>query len=140
MITGDLIRKKIIDTALTTELSETCYCDTTVHLNDTVFYSIISVNDKAGVCTYFFVASINPKTKNVIASKFLHSDCDVDYSNDTYDLYDHEIVSQEKIKVTKTTIFQKKKRTSPNEEENIDHKHTQNSLLSISQTGKINKK
>jgi hypothetical protein len=137
LMTDDLIALKIIDTTLTTRIAEACYCDTTVHLNDSVYYSIISANDEAGLCTYFFVAGFNKKSKNVIASKFLHPDCDVDYSQDTYELYDHSIISKDKIQLTKTTIFQKKNRTSLNEEENIGHKQTQKNIISISETGQI---
>ena len=61
LMTGDLIALKIIDKTLTTQLGEACYCDTTVHLNDSVYYSVISANDEAGLCTYFFVASLNKK-------------------------------------------------------------------------------
>ena len=137
LITEDLVAMRIIDTTLTTQLSETCYCDTTIQLNDSVYYSVISVNDEAGLCTYFFVASLNKKSKNVIASKFLHPDCDVDYSSDTYELHEHAIVSKGKIQVTNTTVFQKKNRTSPDEEQNVDHKQIQKNFITISQTGQI---
>ena len=139
-MTVDLVKMKIIDTTVTTELGEACYCDTTLQLNDSVSYSIISANDEPGVCTYFFLASMNKKAKKVIASTFLCPDCDVDYSSDIYDLYEHKIVSQEKLQVTKTTIFQKKKRTSTDEDKNIDHKHTQYRYITISQTGQITTK
>ena len=137
LMTQDLVELKIIDTSVTTQLSETCYCDTTVQLNDSIYYSVIIANDEAGVCTYFFVAGLNTKKRTVTASKFLYPDCDIDYSWDTYELYEHAIVSKEKIQVTKTTVFQKKNRTSPGEERNIDHKQTQKTYISITQSGKI---
>lgn len=137
LMTHDLVQLKIIDTSATTPLSETCYCDTTVQLNDSIFYSIISANDKAGLCTYFFVTSLNKKNGKIIASKYLHPDCDVDYSMDDYKLHKHEITSKDKIEVTNTTIFQKKNRISPDEEQNIDHKETKKNLTTISQTGQI---
>ncbi|PVD49404.1 hypothetical protein DC498_25180 [Terrimonas sp.] len=138
LLTHDLIRLKIIDTSFTTPLSETCYCDTTIQLNDNVSYSVISVNDEAGLCTYFFVASLNKKNEKIIESKYLHSDCDIDYALDTYELHEHAIISKDKIEVTNTTIFQKKNRTSPDEEQNIDHKQTQKNVFTISQVGQIN--
>jgi hypothetical protein len=138
LTTKNLIALKIIDTTLTTQLGEACYCHTTINLNDSVYYSVISANDEAGLCTYFFVASLNKKSKKVVGSKFLYPDCDVDYSQDTYELYEHSIVSKDKIQLTKTTIFQKKNRTSANEEENIDHKQSEKNFISISQTGQIN--
>jgi hypothetical protein len=137
LMTQDLVQLKIIDTSVTTPLSETCYCDTTVQLNDSIFYSVVSVNDEAGLCTYFFVASLNKKNGKVIASKYLHPDCDVDYSMDTYELHEHAIVSKDKIEVINTTIFQKKNRTSTDEEQNIDHKQKQKNFLTISPTGQI---
>ena len=138
LMTDTLVQLKIIDTSVTTQLSETCYCDTTVQLNDSIIYSIISVNDKAGLCTYFFVTSLNKNNGKVIESKYLHPDCDVDYSWDTYELHDHKVISNDKIQVTKTTVFQKKNRTSPNEEENIDHKREQRSFITVLQSGQIN--
>jgi hypothetical protein len=137
LITEDLIKMKVIDTSITSGLSETCYCDTTIQLNDSIYYSIISANDEAGICTYFYVATVNEKSKNVVTSKYLHPDCDVDYSFDIYELYDHKIISQDKIQITKTTIFQKKDSTSANEEENIDHKQTRKNFITISETGQI---
>ena len=137
LMTHDLVEMKIIDTSVTTELSETCYCDTTIQLNDSVYYSIISVNDEAGVCTYFFAASLDKQRKTVIASKYLHPDCDVDYSQDTYKLYDHNVVSNDKIEIIRTTVFQKKNRTSPDEEKNIDHKQEHRNYLIISPSGQI---
>ena len=137
LMTHDLVELKIIDTSVTTQLAETCYCDTTIQLNDSIAYSVISVNDEAGLCTYFFLASLNLKNKTIAATKFLHPACDVDYSWDSYDLYDHEIISPNKIHVTKTMIFQKKERKSMDEDENIDHKEIQHSYLNISPAGQI---
>src|SRR5258706_3137942 len=137
LMTEDLVEMNIIDTNITNTLGETGYCDTTIQLNDSVFYSIISLNDKAGVCTYFYITSMNIKSKMIITSKYLHTDCDVDYSQNSYKLYDHKIISTDKIQLTKTTIFQKKNRISTDEEENIDHKQTQKSYFAISQTGQI---
>jgi hypothetical protein len=138
LMTENLIALKMIDTALTTRLSETCYCDTTVQLNDSIYYSVISVGDQAGVCSYVFLSSMDQKSKRVISSKYLHPDCDVDYSWDTYELFDHSIISKDKIQLTKTTVFQKKNRTSPNEEENIDHEQEEKSFIRISPSGQIN--
>jgi hypothetical protein len=59
----DLLEIKVFDTTNAYSLSETGYCDTTVQLNDSVFYSIISINDEAGLCTHFYIASINKKSK-----------------------------------------------------------------------------
>ena len=137
LMTKDLVVLKIVDTTLTTQLSETCYCDTTIELSDSIYYSVISVNDEAGLCTYFFVASLDKKNKNVIASNYLYPDCDVDYSLDTYNLYDHTIVSKDKVLVTKTTVFQKKNRSSPDEEQNIDYKRIEKSYFVIGKTGQI---
>lgn len=137
LMTEDLVAMKIIDTTLTTQLSETCYCDSTVQLNDSVYYSIISVGDQAGICSYIFLASMDKKSNKVIASKYLYPDCDTDYSRDVYELYEHSIISKDKILLTKSTIFQKKNRTSLDEEENIDHKQIQKSFFTISQSGQL---
>lgn len=138
LITRDLVHLNIIDTSVTTPLNETCYCDTTVQLNDSIFYTVVSVSDVAGLCNYFFIASLNKNNGSVTASRYLHPDCDVDYSLSTYDLHEHVIISNDKIEVTTTTIFQKKNRTSRDEEQKIDHTQKKNSLFVISQTGQIN--
>jgi len=77
------------------------------------------------------------KSKQIINSKYLHSDCDIDYSWDSYDLYDDEIISPNKIHLIRTTIFQKKERKSSNEDENIDHKKIQHNYFLISPVGQI---
>ena len=135
LMTEDLIEMKIIDT--TYKLIETCYVDTTVQLNDSVFYSIISGGDQACLCSHFYIATLNEKTKQIINSKYLYADCDIDYSLDSYDLYDHEIISPNRIHLIKTMIFQKKERKSSNEDENIDHKEIKHSYFLISQAGQI---
>jgi hypothetical protein len=137
--TNEALDLKNIDSFPTTELSETCSRDTTVQLNDSINYSIIITGDKAGVCSYYFVASQHTKRKQVIATKLLHSDCDVDYSWDEYSLYGHSIVSKNKIAVIETTIFQKKDSTGSVIPESEDHKEIQKSYFTISQKGQISK-
>jgi hypothetical protein len=137
LITSELIENKLLDTTDFFSVSETAYPDTIIQLNDSIFYSIISINDKLGVCTYLFAASINEKSKRAVASTYLHSDCDIDLSQESYDLYDHENISKDSIKVIKTITFQKEKRTSINEDENIDHKEIEESYLIISPNGKM---
>jgi len=137
LLTKDLIALKIVDTNLAPQLIETCYGDATIQLNDSIYYSIIVGNDEAGVCSHFFVASLNKKSKKVIASKFLYSDCDIDYAQDNYDVYEHKLISKGNIQVIKTTVFQKTNRTASNEEENIDHRQTRESYITVSQTGQI---
>lgn len=63
LITEDLVALKIVDTTLTMQLGESSYCDTTVQLNDRVYYSVITVGDAAGVCSYIFLASVEKKTR-----------------------------------------------------------------------------
>jgi hypothetical protein len=127
-----------IDTFYSYKSTETSYCDTTVQLNDSVFYSLVELSDEGGVCSHTFIVTVNEKQKKTIASKYLHPDCDVDYSWDSYDLYDHQIISQDSILLIKTTIFQKKNKSSTNEEENIDHKQIQKFWFTILATGQIN--
>ncbi len=138
LMTEDLIALKIIDTTISTQLSETSYSDTSVQLNDSIYYSIIAVGDQAGVCSYVYLASMNKNRKKLISSKYLYPDCNIDYSLDTYNIYEHSIIDLDKIQLTKTTVFQKKKRTSSDEEENIDHKQIQKNLITILQSGQIN--
>jgi hypothetical protein len=138
LMTSELVENKLIDTAeIISGVGETAYPGSTVQLNDSIFYSIITINDKMGICSYYFVLSINEKSKTSIASVYLHSGCDVDFSSDSYDLYEHENISKDTIKVSKRTIFQKKNRTSSNEDENIDHEKIERSYFVVSAHGKI---
>lgn len=136
MMTEDLIEFGIIDT--TYKLSETCYVDTTVRLNDSIIYSIISAGDQAAICSHLYIATLNQKSQKIIDSKYLYADCDIDYSIDSYELYEHELNSANKIRLTRSTIFQKKEKKSFNEDDNIDHKEIHHDYLIISPTGKIN--
>lgn len=113
------------------------YCDTTVQLTSDIFYSIISLPDTFGVCSYYFVLTIDEKKKKAIASKFLEPACDIDFSVDSYQLYDHFVISKDSIQLRETTIYQKKNRTSNDEKENIDHKEIKDQYLFIKQTGEI---
>jgi len=131
---SELIARKLVDTSVTTQLGESVYLEKTVRLNDSIYYTVFSVGDKAAVCSYEFVATLSTKRKKAIATRLLHPDCDVDYSWDEYDFYQHSIVSKNKIEITKTTVFQKKGRT---EAEDIDHKEVQKTYLTISPKGKI---
>jgi len=136
LIKEDLLELNI-DTNYSYKSDETSYCDTAVQLNDSIFYSIIDVSDQAGVCRHTFIVSINEKQKKAIASRYLQPFCDVDYSWDSYVLYDHQIISKDSIQLTKTTIFQKKNRVSTDEEENIDHKQIRKFWFLISPAGQI---
>jgi len=134
----DLLEIKVFDSTQANSLSETGYCDTTIQINDSIFYSIININDNVGLCLQYYISTFNNKSKKLITSKYLYADCDVDFASDTYEVYNHKIISNDKIQLTKTTVFQKKNRTSPDEEENIDHEQTEKSYLLISQNGQIN--
>jgi hypothetical protein len=136
--TKDLIPWKIVDSGFAGQLGEFYYVDTTVRVNDSIRYTIISTGDRAGVCSHIFVATIGAKAKTAIDSKYLYSDCDVDYAIDQYDLFDYLVISRSSIRVAKTTVFQKKDRTSLNETENIDHLEIAESLVTISENGQIN--
>lgn len=138
--TQDLVDLGMIDTSVVSQFEKNCNSDTTVQVNDSIYYSIIRTSDKDGICSYFFLTSINRKRQEVVASQYLHPDCDVDFSSDTYQLYEHFIASKDEIEVIHTTIFQKKNRVSADEEQNIDRKQTKKGLITISQTGQINAK
>ena len=126
-----------IDTTYSYKSTATSYCDTTVQLNDSVFYSLIDLSDEAGVCSHTFIVTINEKQKKTIASKYLQPDCDIDYSLHSYDHYEHQIKSKDSIRLVKTTIFQKENKGSTNEDENIDHKQIQKFWFTILPTGQI---
>ncbi|MEO6166728.1 MAG: hypothetical protein ABIO46_06385 [Chitinophagales bacterium] len=65
---------------------------------------------------------IDKKNKKAIASKHLDPACDIDFSVDSYNLVEQKIISKDSIQIHQTTIYQKKNRTSNDEEENIERK------------------
>jgi len=135
-ITKDEILKYNLVDSTYANSSIATYTDTIVQLNKNIFYCILSLPDHDGICSHSFIIIVDEKNKK-INSKYLQADCDIDYSVDSYELYSHRIVTSDTILLTKTTIFQKKKRVSNDENENIDHKDIQNNYFSISKTGQI---
>lgn len=133
----DILALKVIDSSYAHGSGETSYCDTTVQLNDSIFYSIINLTDQYGICSHSFILTIDEKTKEAISAKYLQPDCDIDYAQDSYALFEYRIISKEKIQLTQTTVFQKKNRASENEEENIDHTQHQIHYFIISPKGQI---
>jgi len=136
---ADILELNVIDTNYSHKTTQSNFCDTSIQLNDSIFYAIICLTDEYLVCSLSFIVTIDEKNKKAIASQFLQPNCDVDFSLDSYKLYDYKIISNDSIQATKTTIFQKKDRdrTSPDEEKNIDHKEEQHRFFSITQTGQI---
>jgi len=134
---GDLVFLGVLDSTYANAPTQTRYLDTTVQLNDSIFYSILTLSDEGGNCSHSFILTINEKTKRAVASKLLKSDCDIDYSWASYDLFNYRIISKNTIELSKTTVFQKKKRISDDDEENIDHKQTKKSYFIIKQSGQI---
>ncbi len=127
----------VVDTFYSYGSKGDVYCDTTVQLTKDIFYSIISLSDNFGVCSYYFVVTIDEKNNKAIASKYLDSACDIDFSADHYKLYDHKIISKDSIQVQQTIIYQKKNRVSNDEEENIERKETTDHFVIIRSTGEI---
>jgi peptidylamidoglycolate lyase len=137
---SELIARKIVDTSYTAELGEGVYRDKTVRLNDSIYYTVFSVSDKRGVCSFVFVATLSTKRKNAIATRLLHPDCNVDLSWEEYDTYEHAFVSQNKIEIITTTTFQKRDSITHEVIEETDHEAIQKRYVTISPTGKISTK
>lgn len=133
---SNILELNVIDTSYSYS-SKSVYCDTAVQVSPDIFYSIISLGDTLGICSHYFILTIDETNKTAITSKYLHQDCDIDYSSDSYDLFDHKIVSKDSIRLTQRTIYQKKNRTSNNEEENIELEETKASYFIIRPTGQI---
>lgn len=137
LVTRDILSLHVIDTTYPCLPDGITHCDTTVQLNDSIFYSVISLPDQARVCSYIFVVTIDEKNKKAVAGRYLHSDCDIDFGREEYTLYHHQVYSGGRIGVFCTTIFQKKNRQPGDEEKNIDHKETSQNMLTILPSGKI---
>ena len=135
---ADIVYLNVIDTFYSYSAGDFTYCDTTVYLNDSIFYSIISLSDTFGICSYYFILTIDSLNKKVVTSKYLEPACNIDYSADWYDLYKHKIITEDTIQLTRTIVYQKKDRTSNDDNENIDHKDTERSYFIISPAGQIN--
>jgi hypothetical protein len=113
------------------------FCDTTVQLTPDIFYSIISVPDERGVCSYRFILSIDEKNKRKIASSLLAPDCDIDFSQEEYSYYEYRVISKERILLQKITVFNKAGADSDNEEENIERKEIKEGYFTIHNAGGI---
>lgn len=137
-ISIDNIRElNIVDTVYSYGSKGDVYCDTTVQLSNDIFYSIVSLSDTFGVCSYYFILTIDEKRKKAIASEFLEPACDIDFSADNYRLYDHYVISKDSILLRETTIYQKKNRPSNDEDENIERKEIKDQYIFIKPTGEI---
>ena len=137
MLTIDLINAGVIDTNRTPELGETAYADTIIHLNDSVYYAIVHVGDKAGVCSILFITTISKPAQRVIESRYLYPDCDIDFSADTYDYIGHRIVAPNNIVLTRTTVYQKKDRKPGDESANIERQEQKHTYLIVSAKGEL---
>ena len=134
---SDILALDIFDTSYSKASTESVYCDTTVQLNDSIFYSIVQLPIEGGNCSHYFILTINENHKMAIASRYLKPDCDIDYSWDSYDLFDYKIISKDTIELTQTTVFQKKNKISEDEAENIDHKHMEKCYFVVQPGGFI---
>jgi hypothetical protein len=113
------------------------FCDTIVQINDSIFYSVISLSDTSGICSFYFIVTIDEKNKKAVDSRYFQPGCDVDYASDSYELYDYKIVAEDSIRSTKTIVYQKENRCSPDESENIEREETKDTYFVISPEGKI---
>jgi hypothetical protein len=133
----DLLVLNIIDTNYLYPAGETSYIVTTRRLNDSISWSIIELNDTLGICGYPFIVTINEYAGKAVDSYRLGSNCNIDFSMDIYDLSEYSVTNDSAVKIIETTIFQKKNRTSSDDEENIDRKETKESYIAILPNGKI---
>lgn len=115
---SDLLRLKWTDSAFSFSQKERVYCDTSVSINDSIGYAIISLTDNHKICAHYYILLLNYKSSNLISSQYLRMDCDIDFSQKEYSLYTHKFISQDSILVCENMIVQKK-RKKPDEEQNI---------------------
>lgn len=133
---ADLIQLTVIDSTYVVD-SRTLYCDTAVQLNENIFYSIISLGDTSAICNNLFVITIDEKNKKAIASKYLQPECDIDCTLDNYTIYEYSIRSQDTIRLTETTVYQKQIQVSNNQFKNSEQKEIKESYITIDETGQI---
>jgi hypothetical protein len=132
-----LLSLHIIDSTYSLRASDFNYCDTTVQLNENIFYTILNVSDSVGVCSQGFIITFDERNKEAIRSAPLTKECDVDFAMDRYDLESYKVKAKDSIKWTRTTIHQKKNRTSDDEEENIESEDLSTKYITISPEGYI---
>lgn len=132
----DIRKLDIIDKAYSYASKCDSYCETTVQLTSDIFYSIISLPDTFGLCSYYFVLTVDEKKKKAIDSKSLGTACDIDFAVDTYEVYDHLLIAKDTLLLRTTKVYQKEIRT-PNDEENIERKEIEEQRFHVESTGKI---
>lgn len=116
------------------------FCDTTVIISKSKFYSIYSLGDIYchGVCSYVYLIVVDAELSTVVSRKELYADCDIDFATDTYQMYDHKVVSPTIINVTEYTVNQKKERDfAVDESENIERIDSALTRIVIESSGAI---
>jgi hypothetical protein len=116
---------------------DSALCTKTVRLNDNIFYSIISLADTVGVCSHSLLVTVHQKEKKALASRYLHPDCNVDFSWDRYSIYNHDIASANTVWVLKENYYKIEDSTTNIEDEKFRIGGTDTTHFIISPAGQI---
>jgi hypothetical protein len=116
---------------------DSALCTKTVRLNDNIIYSIISLADTVGVCSHSLLVTVDQKEKKAVASRYLHPDCNVDFSWDRYSIYNHDIASANTVWVLKENYYKIADSTTDMEDEKFRVGGTDTTHFIISPAGQI---
>lgn len=138
---AEIIQLNVIDNAYLQE-AESVNCDTSIQLNNDIFYSIIKISDKWGIFSHLFILTINEKNKKAIASQYIESLYETleavnTQEMDSYKYFSYNIVAKDTILLMVTTVYNERAKTTNNEEKKVERKEIANTYFIIEQTGQI---
>lgn len=121
----ELLQSGLVDTAdILPSVSDATF-DTTVSLSHSISWLIICLNDSAGNCLNYFLATININTQSRLFYRHLYAVCDIDITTSFFKVNSYKILSEDHIlcmSVTKHRLVQR---------QNFDEK-TGDALKSVS--------
>ncbi len=100
----ELASSGIVDFAYIAQSENDANCDTSVSLNDSISWLVISLDNSSTKCINHFLVTLNSNTKSSISNTHLYSDCGVAISADYYKIYRYEIASNNHVLLREKTM------------------------------------
>ncbi|MEP7228707.1 MAG: hypothetical protein ABI691_00565 [Ginsengibacter sp.] len=100
----ELALSRIVDFAYLAQSENDANCDTSVSLNDSISWLMISLDNSSTKCINHFLVTLNSNIKSSISNTHLYSDCGVAISADYYKIYRYEIASNNHVLLRAKTM------------------------------------
>lgn len=133
----DLISLHVLPPEYTVGMKSFVYYDTTVFLNNSLFYSIISLGDSAGICSHFFIVTADREKEKAITAAYLMPDCDSDLSRENETRYEYKVLSKDTVLRKEILITRDTAEKQGNREETEKIKEVAASYFIIQPSGEI---